>query len=264
VSLFGRQVIIQIGPPGGTGKEFRGLRTTFQVEANRSGKPAKAVIEVRNLNPDSISLLQAPGSVVRLIAGYDAPMQIFAGKPTKNGVNVRREGPDRVVHIEAQDGALDRAARVNVSFATDTDTDQVFAVVAAALGLPTGVLRTGSAIRLSQGVALVGPASEVLDRLCLSLGLRWYIRDGALVVEDGNTGEAAVCFSSATGNLVGSPQRTDQGVEVVGLMSPTLRPGKPFRVVSEEVNGDFVTDSLVFQGDSWQGDFYVIARGVPL
>lgn len=263
--MFGRKVSLQIGPDGGAGKDFSGFRVRFRVEMNRKSTPNKATVEAYNLAPDSISLFQAPGAVVRVLAGYDAPMQIFRGSPVKAGVLVQREGPDRVLHVEAQDGGAEWSKRVNLSYATDTTSAQIVTDLAAALGVPVGLIESGTAFSLSQGVVLTGPASGALDRLCLSLGLRWYIRDGALVVASGSTGELAVCFSSVTGNLIGSPQRTKEGVEITGLLAPTLRPGKPFRVISEEVNGDFVCDSLVFQGDSgWDRDFYVVAKGVPV
>jgi hypothetical protein len=134
------------------------------------------------------------------------------------------------------------------------------------MGLPTGAVRLPSSFRLSQGVVLSGSARDALDSLCRSIGAEWFIRDGALQVTTagGSTGEPAVVFSSATGNLIGSPSKTKEGCEVTGLISPTLRPGKPFSVVSESITGLYTADSVAFDGDSgWETPFYVTVRGVP-
>lgn len=267
--LLGRQVILQVGADGAPGREFvsypDSFWMTFEVEGNRLGKPTRATIQAANLNPDSIALFQAPGAVVRLLAGYDTPMLIFRGSPVKNGVTVKREGPTRILQVEATDGGPERAARVDVSFATDTTTDTVFGVVAAAMGVPVARLDTGGkTINLSNGLVLHGTCASVLDRFALSMSLRWYVRDGGLVIEPGTgTGDVAVVFSAASGNLIGSPQRTDQGVEVTGLLSPTLRPGKPYRVQASELSGDYIADYVKFKGDSRKQEFYVTARGKP-
>ncbi len=265
MALFGRQVILQLGVEDDVGKEYRGFRVRFRVETSRSSNPNKAVIEAYNLNKESVSLAQQPEAIVRLLVGYDAPLQIFRGNPVKDGVELIKQGPDRVLHIEAQDGQRQlEAARLNLSFATDTTAQQVFDEVSAALGLPLGTVRLGD-LNLSQGVVLNGPARKTMDELALSLGLEWFVRDGVLqVVTAGeSTGETAVVFSSATGNLIGSPKRLDDGgVEATALISPSLRPGKPFRVESEDITGDYIADEVVLEGDSgWERPFYVIAAG---
>lgn len=266
MALFGRQVILQIGNEALTGKEYRGFRVDFRVEMSRQSTPNVAVIEAYNLNQQSVAMAQAPGAIVRLLAGYDVPLQIFRGNPVKDGVRQIKQGPDRILRIEAQDGQRQyQSARVSVSLASQATASQALSLVAAQLGLPTGTIRTGPDVSLPGGLVLNGSATSALDRLCATLGAEWFIRDGVLHVVPigGTTGESAVIFSAASGNLIGSPTQVDGGVEITGLIAPTMRPGKPFRVISEQVNGDFIADTVVFQGSEWGQEFYAQIKGRP-
>jgi hypothetical protein len=194
---------------------------------------------------------------------------VFQGNPIAGGVKLDKRGPDRVLVVDAQDGGREYStSHVSTSYATATTSGQVFTALAQALGLPLGTVdAVVSDISFPSGIALVGPVRSQLDRVAAMSGARWQIRDGALYVwaEGGTTGEEAVVFSASAGNLIGSPSITDDGVEVTALLAPSLRPGKPFRVESEDVNGDFVATEVEFRGDSgWATEFYVKAKGRAL
>ena len=271
MALFQRQVIVQFGQPGEVGKSFSDLKVSFQVVMSRASDPNQAKISIWNLSRDSVKALQADGAVVRLLAGYTVPRQIFEGNPIASGVKVRQQGQDRVVEIEAQDGGKTyQEARVSISIATPTSLQEVLDEALSqvgAFGAASGAVRSDlSEIKLTQGFSFEGPARELLDRLALSSGSYWTLRDGAIqFVEDGeSTGEVAIEFSAETGNLIGSPSEKDSGVEVTALIAPSLRPGKHFSVASENVNGLYLADDVAFRGDSQSGEFYVVASGTPV
>ena len=266
MSLFGRQVILEFGRPGSTGKRFTDLSVTFRVTMSSRSAPHEAIIEARNLGPDSVALLQRDDVVVRLLVGYDEPRLIFQGDPVRDGVEERLEGTDRVLRIQAQDGGrVFRQTELNVSYTTATTSGQVFDAIASQMGLPQGAVTLARDIDYPHGVVLQGPAREVLDSLAEASNARWYITDGKLQVvpRTGAISERAVVFDGTTArpNLIGSPARKDGGVEVKGLIAPTLRPGKPFRVRSAFITGDYVATRVEFVGGLREGDFYVIAQG---
>lgn len=263
MSLFGRQVVVQFGQPGEKGRSYTGLRVRFRVDMNRGGSPNKALIDVWNLGDEAVALLQEPGVVVRLLAGYDVPRLLFAGDPIKNGVRSQRQGPDRILHVEAADGLRAyQTARVNVSFATETTLEQVLDEVATQLGLPLGSIRYESDLRFPHGITLVGAAREVLDRLAVATETEWSIRDGTLQIvgRDSDTGETAIRVSSAKGfrNLIGAPTRTDKGVEVTTLLDPSIRPGRVVQLESEQFNGLYVVRDVRFEGDSGERPWYTV------
>lgn len=266
MSLFGRQVLLEFGLAGERGRRFRDLAVTFQVEMTDTSVPHTATIEARNLGPDSIALLQRSGVVLRLLVGYDAPRLIFQGEPVKGGVEERLEGTDRVLKVMAQDGGRAwRETRLSVSYTTGTTLGQAFDEVASQLGLPRGTVQAQRDISFPRGLVLQGPARTVLDALAEASDARWYINDGVLhvVPRTGEITESAVVFSARAGNLIGSPTRKDNSVEVKGLIAPSLRPGKPFRVESALISGDYVATEVAFVGGNYEDDFYVRVRGRP-
>jgi hypothetical protein len=268
MSEFGRQVAVEFGIEGSSGKRLSGLRISFQVEMSRSDKPNTASIIIYNANSDTVALLQREDAIVRLLAGYETPLQLFQGNPTQGGVYLEKVGPDRVLKIEAQDGQRQTVgARISKSYATQTTSGQIFDDLMTAMALPLGTIDLDRTVKHPQGLVLSGYVRDLLTTLVESQGRQWFVRDGVVQVvpRGGSTGETAVVFSSVSKNLIGAPVRTKDGVKVVALLSPSLRPGKPFRVISEEVNGDYIADDVTFVGDSgWSNDFYVVATGRPL
>jgi len=268
VTLFGRQVILQLGTEDGLGRSFRDLRISFRVDMSLTTSANTATIMAYNLSPESVALAQQPGAIVRLLAGYDVPRLIFRGNPIRNGVVLQHQGPDRILKIEAQDGGRQlNSARLNVVFKTPTTLTQVLAEVSSQLGLPLGTIRLGTnEVAYPNGVTLVGKASDIMDRLALSTGSSMMVRDGTLfaVPNDEDTGETAISFSATAGNLIGSPKPTGDGIEVVGLLEPSMRPGRPFVIQSRDYNGAYIARDVSFAGDSgWDQAYYVQVRGRP-
>lgn len=266
--LWGRHVTLQIGQPGETGRSFSGLRISFRVKQTIDATPNSASIQAFNVSDQSVAELQRPGAVVRLIAGYDVPRLLFVGDPIPYGVRFERRGADRVLSIEAQDGSRRyRGAFVNVSIRRPTTLGEAFDAVAEQIGLPQGSIRgVDRARELPDGVTFTGNARDVMDRIARMSDADWTITDGAIDVipRGGDTGERAVVFSVEQGNLIGSPKRTEQGVEVVGLLEPTMRPGRPFVVRSRELSGAFVAREVTHTGDSgYSPEFYTSIVGVP-
>jgi hypothetical protein len=108
----------------------------------------------------------------------------------------------------------------------------------------------------------------VLDRIASSIRADWFVQDDALFMLPYNEpipGETII-FSGASGNMVGSPTRKDNGdVEVTGLMLPDMRPGRLFqiRTNTELVSRStvFVAREVKFKGDTFGGPFYVTVLG---
>lgn len=244
---------------------------SFDIRHTNNSDPSEGKIEVYNLAQETIGLAQQDNAVVRLLAGYQSlggvALQIFQGNPITGGVKLERRETDRVLVMECQDGGREIiTTHVSESFATATTSAQLFAFYADKLGVALGnVDAIVGTISFPFGFGFTGQPKKGLDRLAEISRARWTIRDGVLQVWPlgGSTGESAVVFSSVTGNLVGDPSVTDDGVEIKGLIAPSLRPGKPFQVESNVVNGDYIATDVQFRGDSHQDEFYVIATGEP-
>lgn len=274
--LFGRQVTVTMGQAGAQGVALSGLRVSFRVEMSQSSVPHGAKIRLWNPNPASIALLESgPLPTVQLAVGYADPLQpsptaiprlIFTGDVVENGLTVQKQGPDRIVEIEAQDGGTAyQTARINVSFATPTTISAVVAAVAAQLQLPIGLIQVVPDLTLPNGGVFSGQARDVLDRLAATVGGAWWISDGVLFFAPTATPLAlpVPTFSSTLGNLIGSPKKKDRGgVEVRALLDASLRPGGSFLLVSTTIGGTYIASDVIFEGDSgFAAPFYVTTVG---
>lgn len=275
--LFGRFVAVEIGTPDTTGRRWEsidgGLRIAFDVTMTDSSTPNDARIEMYGASQAVVARLQEPDAIVRLLIGYRSqggiPRLVFTGNPIPNGVRrEKRSQVERVVVIEAQDGGREFvSSHVSESFAEGTTTEQAFSFLIDKLeGIGIGNIDAVVGDISLPSLVLTGRVPDQIDLIMEMSGAQWAIRDRVAQAwkRGSSTGEQSVVFSTESGNLIDvSP--TDDGVEVRGLIAPTLRPGKPFRVESELITGDFVAGAVGFKGDSgWATDYYVTARGTPV
>jgi hypothetical protein len=265
MALWKRQVVFEVGQPGEQGVSFSGLRVAFRVTHTRAADPSPATISIWNLRPETIAEFQRENAVVRLLAGYDVPRLIFEGNALVDGVTVDRRGVDRILTVKAQDGLIAvQSSQVDVSFDGETTLTEILEEALGQLGLPRGPSAEVPDIRFSD-YTYHGDASGLMDRIADMASVDWLIRDGAIVLigEGATSGETASVYSAKNGNLIGSPTRKDTGVEVTALLDASMRPGMPFVVESEEINGEFIADEVVFSGDSgFATPFYTIITGV--
>lgn len=269
---FGRRVALVIGTTeGGAARRIEGLRVAFRVIMTSTSLPFEASIDVWNPSDSTVSAARDPAAQVILEAGYQQIGAVFRGEPIPGGVRAVRRGSDRVLTIEAADAWKARAsAWFDRSYDAQTRAAQVVTDAAAALGVDVGAIVVPGDLRWPRGVAFAGPASEALDEIAESVGASWYIDGGALYFgADGQpvVAERGPLITSTTG-MVGSPTlRSDGGgdvIEVRSLLLPRMRPGRPFRVRSEAVRGDFVAREVQHVGDSgWDQPFYSEILGVP-
>lgn len=266
MSLLGRLVELELGVAGSPGVRITGLRMGFRVRHTAKPSPSEATLTVYNPSPQTVALAQRPEASVRLLAGYasSTARQVFAGGVIRKGVRSVRQGPDRVLTIEAADGLAGLQRTVRLSYVEAVTVGAVLGQVLAQTGWARGVVTIDEGRSLPQGITHVGPVGPVLDRIAHAVDAVWYVRDGALYITaiDGAVPEEVPQFSAAAGNLVGSPAPTDEGVEVTALLDAGMRPGRRFSLQSEAYSGIYVARDVTFVGDTHETPFYVQVQGV--
>jgi hypothetical protein len=105
---------------------------------------------------------------------------------------------------------------------------------------------------------LAGNARDVLSRVALNNGADWSVQDGELIMvpTDKVLPGEAVLLSQETG-MIGSPEATDNGLELKCLCNPALKVGGLVRVQSllDYFNGDYKIVHLQHKGDAIGGDW---------
>lgn len=260
--LYGRQVALEIGVAGEDFRRWEGLRVAARVKKTPKSSPNAAEIEVYNLSADSIAEAQRDGAIVRLFAGYDVHRLIFAGSINRDGATLKKQGPDRVLSIEAKDGGREYTRkRVNRTYDKGTKISKIVEDLAADTALPQAVIEVDEDAQLTQGVTLTGRISDALDRLAESTAGEWSIQDGELqfLPRGGYTSDQAILVSSAPGsrNLIGSPAPGKDGLEVTALLDGRYLPGRRIRLEAADYQGIYRVRSLEHSLDSgWDQAYY--------
>lgn len=273
MSLLQRRCVLEFGQRGNTGRRISGLRVQFDLRLSTSGQPNGGTITVYNLSPSSVSMLQEPSAVVRLLAGYadpsgqGVPRLLMEAELVPGSVRSEKQGPDRVTTIEVADGGPQIAgARVSQEFAGIPSAQDLLDSVTEALGFGEGAV-TLPDLSLTEGTTIFGQASDVLDRLAAGVNGQWWVDGGQVYIVP--TGAAAtdtsLVLSAANRNLIGSPTPTDKGLQATALLDASLRPGSRYRVQSKGIPGrDYAASDVRYTGDTHGQPWYAIVTGVPL
>jgi hypothetical protein len=255
--LFGRVVRVEVGLSGATSHYWEGLRVGFEVVKTGTRTPNKAKVEVYNLTKESSALFQDKNAVVRLLAGYRQPQELFIGDCDKA---VREQnGTDWLTKVEASDGGRKfRTGFVSQTFAVGSSTSQMLAVLSAAAGLPVGYAVGFQEVYLTQPLVLNGPVRDCLDALAKAIDSEWSIQGGRIqVLAAGAVAPGEGVILSPASGLVGSPTKTKKGIELTCLLQPMLAPGVRFMVQSRDVSGTYKCQQVTHKGDSgWSDEFY--------
>lgn len=249
------------------------LRTAFSVERDKSPEPNNAEVAVWNLSADSRASLEQEqkGVSVRLSVGYgEDPQQIFFG--VLRHVRSLKEKSDWITRAGAGDGEDKfQSRKINRTLPAGTPVVDVLKALASALDLGEGNILTLAPTfvgqKIGKALTLSGPVPEEMQFFCRSVGLEWSIQDGELLVlETGNPVRPTQgpLLSEATG-LIGQPRLDADGkVVATALILPSLVPGIPFQIDSEQISGSFVAEKTKHYGDSMGQEWYVDVLGAPL
>lgn len=269
--LYLRKVVLEIFPANGASKKIEDLRIKFKCEKTNEGKPHKSKIEIFNLSEQTRSMLEAKNTRVRVAIGYlglkpgglagsgigstSSVETVLIGTITK--VAHKTETADRITTVEVADGGNKyRNARLDKGYPPNVKLKDVIADLTEELGLPKGAQDGIPDKNYANGLSLSGPIRDHLNKLCQANGLEWSIQDETLqIIPTGKATSDSILEISPDSGLVGSPAKTDKGVEFETLLQPTIRPGRRVKIKSRDVNGIFKVRRVDHEGDSHQGTF---------
>lgn len=225
------------------GLDLSELRFKFNVKRSDTASPNSADIRVYNLSEDTalsifLALSPAPSSDITinargrviLQAGYQSNYGVIFQGNIKQIILGRENATDTFIDIVAGDGdTAYNFAFVNQTLASGaTQTDQIDAVTKDVVtkGVSLGHVGDISQYKLPRGKTLFGNARNYYRTISLNTDKTWSIQDEKVTFIDITSylpGEAVV-LTSKTG-LVGTPNQTNEGVNLKCLLNPLLRVG---------------------------------------
>lgn len=261
-----RIVKVSVGPAAGVGRSWQNpLFIEFDVIRTTGRNPNKANVNIYNLSDESRQWLEQPNQVVQILAGETIPGQIFLGDIARRGVTTKIAKEDKIIGIKAADGRRKwRDSIFSQSYPPNISRDVILKDVIAAIGLPTGYVATLPAKQFAGGYAAVGWARDILTDI-LGTDATWSIQDGAIQIV--LTGQQlpgnAVVINAQTG-MIGSPERTDKGVNVTTILTRQIAPGGGVRIESKIFTGDLKVAKAHHKGNSHGKVWQTQVTGVPI
>ncbi|MCX2589732.1 hypothetical protein OQ435_16295 [Proteus penneri] len=256
---FGRQLKLVIGSDKQS-LEITNLRVTFEVKKTLTPEPNPAVIRIYNLCASHRNLLTSKEfNRASLSVGYEELRQIYAGDIVE--ANTLRDGEDFISELICGDGfKAYTSSVVNKTLSAGKSDAEIMKESTQSMGIETGVVDLLKDRQLPRGKVMFGDPRELLHKIAKNNDAQWSIQDGQMTVLPKDkvlADNEGFVLSQETG-MVGSPEKTDDGLSLTCLCNPSLRIGGLVRVQSimPEYNGDYKITELSHEGDFLGDDWY--------
>ncbi|CAQ85186.1 putative phage protein, partial [Photorhabdus asymbiotica] len=239
--------------------EITNLRVAFEVSKTITSEPNPATIRVYNLNQSHRNLITSKAyNKVSLAVGYEELRVIYTGDIIE--VVTLRDDLDFIIELTCGDGyKAYTGALVNKTLkAGATDTD-ILSETTKSMKVGNGVVDLPKDRQLPRGKVLTGNARDIMHKIARNNGANWSVQDGNMVVLPKNkvlADNEGFVLSQETG-MIGSPEKTDDGLQITCLCNPALRIGGLVRIQSiiPEYNGDYKITELEHSGDFMSDDW---------
>ena len=238
------------------------LRVTFSIKKTLTSDPNVAEISIYNLNDSNRNLIAIKQyHLLELSVCYQHDMLrlIFCG----DIINVENKLNDKdiITVLRCGDGykAFTEKTIIKTVAKGQSDNDLLNEAVNS-FGIQKGSINLPNDRVLPRGKVMMCDTREVMHKIAINNNADWSIQDAQLVLIPKNKGLAnnEGWIISRTTGMIGSPQKTDKGLEVTTLCNPQYRIGSLVRVESKltEYDGDYKIESIEHNGDLYGSNWY--------
>lgn len=245
------------------------LHISFSVEKSSVESPNSAKVQVWNLSPQNLSILEIKDCVVELTAGYGSSRSLILVGNVSSAITTL-DGADRLTEIEVVDGLAElRDTNISVSMNGKVNTKTVYKLLANAMGISVVFAGDLSFKTLPNGFSYVGKAKGALQKLAKCCKHKWSIQNHVLQIT--NPGRSITTrgylLSSETGLInipkkinIGSGEETKTGWEVEYLLNGAIGVNDIVQLNSKTVSGYFLVYKVTIDGDNMEGDWICTAQ----
>lgn len=257
---FGRVIQLNIG----NSKEslvYNNLRITFDVTKTINSEPNSGEVSIYNLNQTNRNLITSKHyNQVELYVSYreDDLRMIFKGDIIT--VTNIQSGLDIITKLKCSDGYFAYTEKTIIKTLSSGQSDSdVINESLNSFGIQKGNIDLPNDKVLPRGRVFMCDTREAVSKVARNNNADWSIQDNQLVIVPKNKAirnDEGFVISSKTG-MIGSPQKTNQGLEVTTLCNPHYRIGSLIKIESKiaEYNGDYKIQSIQHSGDLLGGDW---------
>jgi hypothetical protein len=257
------------------------FRISFSIKKTGTSDKNTCTLQIYNLSKETRNVLNIPGSLLTVNAGYDNAETIFVGNIYYT--TSKKSYPDIIFVIEAKDGedALE-LTRDSVSFKEGVSIKQILKAVQNKfkIALKTDIKKLIFDNKsYGSGFCFTGKLKGLLDTICKDANLQWSVQNNQLKFYNNRSLDytTTIYINQDTG-MINSPERikiskgekTDKveidGICIVSLLQPKAEPGGVIEVSSEEIGEkkQFKIDTVEHSGDNFDGDFQSTIEAVEI
>lgn len=222
-----RDCLLVVAGSDGKGLDLSELRIKFSVKRSDTQTPNTADIRVYNLSQDTAAKIRKEFTQVVLEAGYVGNRGVIFKGNIKQIILGRESATDTFIDIIAGDG--DKAYNFSIVNKTlgkgSTQDNQVAAAVEAMSknGVTQGPMGNQPKTKLPRGKSMYGQAKDYLRNSAQTSGNVWSIQNEkvTMVSTTSYLPGTVIVLNSNTG-MIGTPQQTNEGVNVKCLLNPGM------------------------------------------
>lgn len=225
------------------GLDLSPLHCKFAIKRSSNMTPNCADIRIYNLDQNTALQIKKQFTKVLIQGGYDSNYGVIFKGNIKQVIIGRESATDTFVDLSCGDGDLAyNFAIVNASMkAGSSMQDQLNQISQpmSSLGTALGKSQPGfNPTLLPRGKTMWGSSRDYMRDLASQNGLTWSIQNEQIefVPQQGYAKGISVVLTSKTG-MIGTPQQTNIGVNVVCLMNPIINPGQTIKIDNASVAG---------------------------
>ncbi len=245
------------------------LHINFSVEKSNAENPNNAKVQIWNLSPQNLSILDTKDCIVELKAGYGGNNSLILVGNVTSAVTTL-DGADRMTELEVVDGLVElRDTNISVSLNGKVNCKTVYQQIAKEMGLSLSLAKDLSYKTLPNGFSYVGKAKGGLQKLAGACGHEWTIQNQVLQVSwPGRAVDTRGYLLSSDTGLINIPKRitidsgeeTKTGWEVEYLLNGAIGVNDIVQLRSNIVSGYFLVHKVTMDGDNMEGDWLCTAQ----
>ena len=279
-----RKYTLKCGVQGGSGFEIGGssgedkeaLHISFSVEKSDSESSNTAKVQIWNLSPENISILEQKDCIVELKAGYEGgTATILVGNIT--AVTTTTDNADRLTELDVVDGRVVlRDTYLSISMNGTVDTKKLYDTIAEQMGVSITYAEELKFVTIAEGFAFAGKAVTALTKIAGCNGHAWTLQNGVLQITYPGRPIAVQGYEiSVDTGLVDIPKKISisssgstnealSGYEIIYLMNGAIGVNDVISLKSKQVNGYFRIYKLTITGDNMEGDWICTAQALQI
>lgn len=245
------------------------LHVSFSVEKSNAESPNDAKVQIWNLSPKNLSILESKDCIVELKAGYGNNRSLILVGNVSSAITTL-DGADRLTELEVVDGLVElRDTNISVSLNGKVNCKTVYNKIATSMGISVRFAKDLSFKTLPNGFSYVGKAKGALQKMAKCCGHKWSIQNQVLqITRPGRPITTKGYLLSPDTGLVNIPKRitigsgdeAKTGWEVEYLLNGAIGVNDIVQLKSKSVKGYFLVYKVTMDGDNMEGDWICTAQ----